>query len=217
MRLGIFGGTFNPIHLAHLVVAERLREELGLGRVLFIPSSLPPHKETTVAGAGHRLEMVRRAVAGNPHFAASGLEIARGGRSYAVDTLRELARRQPGDDIYFLLGGDAFAEIGSWRDAAALFALADFVVLPRPGFPLGDPRPSLPEGLAAGEPETTEGGTLTRFPLAGGHGVWTTRAPLIEISSSDIRSRVAVGRSIRYLVPEEVASYIRQEGLYESR
>ncbi len=215
MRIGIFGGTFNPIHLAHLIVAESLREEMRLDRVLFVPSALPPHKEAPEAGAAHRLAMTRLAVSANPFFESGDIEVARGGRSYSVDTLRELNRAHPGDDFFFVIGRDAFAEIRTWREAEALFGLTNFLVIPRPGHPLAHPGPCLPRGVVLGDGAGEESGDrVRRFRVEGGKDICLVEIPVLDISASDIRRRIREGRSVRYLVPEAVEAYIRREGLY---
>ena len=212
MRLGIFGGTFNPIHLAHLITAERIREELDLGKILFIPSALPPHKDSPMADAGHRLAMARKACASNPGFEVDDLEVRRSGRSYSVDTLRALEERAPDGDLHFIIGMDAFAEISTWKEAPAIFGLTNLVVIPRPGHPLRDPREYLPRGIEIEGP-TGHGGTR-RYRVSGGREVLTLEIPVMDISSSDIRKRLKEGRSVRYLLPEEVEVYIRKEKLY---
>lgn len=212
MRLGVFGGTFDPVHLAHLIAAERLREEARLDRVLFVPSSTPPHRGAPHASAAHRLAMVEAAVSAHPGFEACDLEVRRGGRSYSVDTLRELARLHPGARLEFILGLDAFAEISSWREAEALFGLAGFLVMPRPGHEETDLVSCLPAGLRAGARRSSSSVWL----LEGGGVITLAEVPRLEISASDIRRRLAAGRSVRYLVPEAVRLYIEREGLYRS-
>jgi nicotinate (nicotinamide) nucleotide adenylyltransferase len=135
MRIGIFGGTFNPIHLAHLRSAEEVRAALRLDHVLFIPSAAPPHKRSDgLTSPAHRLAMVRLAIRGNPHFRVSTIEIERRGRSYSVDTLRALRRRIPGARFFFIMGMDAFREIATWKEYRSLFALSNIVVTSRPPY-----------------------------------------------------------------------------------
>jgi nicotinate-nucleotide adenylyltransferase len=186
--IGILGGTFDPIHLAHLRIAEEAREALALSRVLFVPAGDPPWKHGLAAPFRDRLEMVRLATAPNAAFEASELEGARSGPSYTVDTLRELTRRLPGSRLWFILGADAFAGIASWHQAQALFGLAAFCVFARPGF------------------------EVSRPPV--GCEVRVLRGTALEISASDIRARAARGASLRYLVPDAVIDYIEKHRLY---
>ncbi len=215
-KLGIFGGTFNPVHYGHLAAAQEVSERLGLDRVLFIPSYLPPHKQETVPAASHRLEMVRLAVTGNPVFAASDIEMRRGGRSYTIDTVETLLRDHPGSDLFFLIGLDSFLEIHTWHEWERLLTLCRFVVLSRPGYrfaalaELAVVDQALPEQLAAldrGERKDAEAriGTSVVFFLS---------VPLYDISSTGIRRRVREGQSIKYLLPEPVETYIIKNNLY---
>lgn len=215
MRLGIFGGTFNPIHLAHLVAAEFLREAAFLERVLFVPSFLPPHKSAPSVSAAHRLAMVRLAVAGNPAFEASDLETARGGRSYAVDTLRHLRSCRPDDAFFFIIGEDAFSDIATWREAAALFSLTNFLVIPRPGCSRRDPLAWLPSGVTASRLPAAPEETVSVWLTTGGGEIIRAEVPLLEVSSSAIRARVARGLSVRYLLPDAVAAYVAGQRLYQ--
>jgi nicotinate-nucleotide adenylyltransferase len=213
LRLGIFGGTFNPVHLAHLIVAQTLVGEAGIDRVVFIPSATPPHKEEEPAGAAHRLAMVRLAVADNPSFEVSEEEIHRGGTSYSVDTLRALRRDRPGDTLSFIIGMDAFRDVASWRDSPALFSLAGFTVIPRPGHDAGDVPGFLPPGVTAGP--ATGPSDRPVFPIPGcGTAIRVVPVPPLGISSSDIRRRVREGLSIRYLVPRAVEEHILAHRLY---
>jgi nicotinate-nucleotide adenylyltransferase len=200
-KLGILGGSFNPIHLGHLVLAETAREALGLERVIFIPAKLPPHKTAAaLAGGADRLAMVRLAVAGNPAFTVSDIELRRPGVSYTVDTVRALREKLgAGTQIYFLIGMDTVAELGAWREIARLARLCKFVPLSRPGH----------SSANAAALERAVGRLPARAILK--------RAlvmPLIGISSSEIRRRAAAGRTIRHLVPDAVAAYIRRKHLY---
>lgn len=211
-RVGILGGTFDPVHLGHLRAAEEVAEALGLARVLLVPSAQPPHKTQRdgdpVAPAAQRLAWVEAACADNPRLVASDLEIARGGASYTVDTLRALA---DGGRPVFVIGADAFRELGSWREPKQLFALADFAVMTRPGTPggLADWIPdALREDLAidadgAGARHRATGGRLEVVALTA-----------LDVSSSEIRARARQGRSIRYLVPEAVRRDIEASGVY---
>jgi nicotinate-nucleotide adenylyltransferase len=215
MRIGIFGGTFNPIHLAHLRSAEEVREAQGLDRILFIPSATPPHKRGNgLASATHRLAMVKLAIAGNPHFRASTIEIDRGGRSYTVDTLRLLRARMPAARFTLVVGMDAFREIGTWKDYAAIFALCDVVVTSRPGFAIPSLRAALPVAVRA---KFCYRRDLKRLEHSTGNQITLQRISDLDISASSIRQRLSCDLSIRYLVPPSVERYIAQHHLYARR
>jgi nicotinate-nucleotide adenylyltransferase len=211
-RLGIVGGTFNPIHVGHLRSAEEVSEALDLERVIFVVSAVPPHKAPEgIIEAAHRYEMVRRAVRDNPSFDSSNLEIERKGASYTVDTLTYFRRRLGADaDIFFVVGLDAFSEIGTWRDYRRLFDLAHFVVTDRPTPQTMDPEcfiPSEISGLFSREAEN-------RFKHGSGTRLFFHNITGLDISATRIRGLVGEGKSIRYLVPPTVARYIQQKGLY---
>lgn len=187
--VGLFGGSFDPIHLGHLIVGRAVAERLGLAELRFMPTGEQPLKHGRhVASGAQRVAMVAAAVAGEPGLSLERVEIDRPGRSYTVDTLRALRAREPGSEFVVLLGADAAAELGHWHEAEALPGLARLIAFARPG----TTRPS--------------------HPLL--HDV--VEAPAVEISSTAIRRRVAAGRSIRYLVPEAVAEYIAATGLYRN-
>jgi nicotinate-nucleotide adenylyltransferase len=198
LDLGVFGGTFNPVHLGHLRVAEEVREALGIGRVAFVPAKIPPHKEASgIAAAETRLAFVREAVAGNPHFEVSDLELTREGPSYSVDTLH--AMRQdlaPEFHLWFLMGSDAFREIHTWHRYPELFALADIAVMRRPP----DREMVAPPEHLLDQFAPTELG----FRHVSGHEVRFVPVTLLDISSTRIRRAIAERRSVRYLVPEAV-------------
>lgn len=209
MKLGVLGGTFNPIHLAHLRLAEELSEELALDRVLFIPAAEPPLKPSGVVSAQARLEMTRLATADNPRFEVLDLELHRSGPSYTVDTLRELTQRYPGTRLWFLIGTDAIAELDQWHQPEQLFELASFAVATRPGSPLPLQK-LLPARLA--QLFRKQGEALLH---ASGNEMRVIQFTPLHVSSTDIRQRVRSKRSIRYLVPEAVAEYIQKQHLYE--
>ena len=186
MKLGILGGSFNPIHHGHLIIATRAAEALGLDQVLFIPTALSPLKGgRTLAPVRDRLAMVRAAVRGNPLFAASDVETRRGGTSYTIDTLKTLRESHRGR-FYLILGADAARLLPRWRSIDEVKRLATLVTVARPGH---SPGPEMP-----------------KHPIV--------EVPLLEISSSEIRARVRRGLSIRYLVPDAVERYIRRKRLY---
>lgn len=213
MKLGLLGGTFNPIHLAHLRIAEEAREAAGLERVLFIPAADPPHKP--LAGEvsfAQRYEMVQRAIAGHPAFEASDIEARRGGKSYTVETLPALRAERPGDELYFIIGSDSYLELGLWHRYSEIFALTSLVVLERPGQEIADPLQRLPEAVRGSF--RAERRDLLRH--ASGTEIRFIQGAQLDISSSRLRELVAEGRSIRYLVPPDVETYIAQKGLYRS-
>jgi nicotinate-nucleotide adenylyltransferase len=195
MRLGLFGGTFDPIHLGHLVLAEQCREACGLDRVWFVVAGSPPHKPGERTALAHRLEMARIAVAGHPAFEVSEVEARRPGPHYSVETLAEVHRDRPGDDLFFLIGGDSLADLPFWRHPEGIARLATVVVVNRPGI---DPTET---------PAWPDFGPEARTMVA-------VSIPPIGIASHDLRRRLAEGRSIRYLVPRGVEAYIEAQGLY---
>jgi len=215
-RIGIFGGTFNPVHIAHLRAAEEVVGALHLERMIFVPSADPPHKIDApgdrLAPAEMRLQWVQLAIRNNPRFEADALEVERGGASYSVDTLRTIGERIAPEKPVFTIGQDAFAEIDSWRDPEALFDLAHFAVITRP--------PVTPASLADWLPrcirnsvELDPGGVSARVPRA---GTWIrlVQIPALEISSSDVRIRLRDGESVRYLLPPDVEEAIEKSGAY---
>lgn len=213
---GVFGGTFNPIHLGHLRAAEEVLEALGLERMIFVPSAQPPHKATDrperIASAEARLEWVRLAVADNPRFEVDSIEVERPGPSYSLDTLRELEARLAPQRPVFVIGCDAFAEIDTWREPKSLFGLAHFVVMTRPPVRSGSLAAWLPEGLA-GDFELDPGGRSGRRR---GAETWIRLVEIasLEISASDVRQRLREGRSVRYLLPDPVRRAVQASGIY---
>jgi nicotinate-nucleotide adenylyltransferase len=185
----LLGGTFDPIHLGHLRAAENAREAAGLERVEFIPAHVPPHRNETASPALDRFAMVALATASHVQFVASDLELRRDGPSYTVDTVATLLESRPQDQFVLVLGADAYAEMGTWKQAERLLGLCRLAVVPRPG-----------AGRAASG--------------IGGEGVVHVEGPGLEVSSTEVRRRVREGRSIRYLVPDAVADYIGKKGLY---
>lgn len=212
MKIGILGGTFDPIHLGHLRLAEEVAEELALERVYLIPAAYPPHKEKrAVAPFHHRFSMAQIAAGESPLFEAMDIEGRRGGLSYSIETLKEFHRIfGSGLQLFFILGMDALLEIETWREHQRLFEYAHFVVIERPGFSSERLEPFL-HSLGLGF-EKTGVERVYKNPL--GSTIIHQRATLLEISSTDIRRRTAGGRSIRFLVPEAVRSYITEKRLY---
>lgn len=209
--LAIYGGTFDPVHLGHLRAAQEVAEELGLDRVYFMPCAEPPFRKDVRASATDRLAMVRLAVEGNPRFGVSDLEIRRGGKSYAVESLEELKRAHPASRLVFLVGADAFFSVHSWYQPRRLFELADFAVMTRPGAPGRDIAEYLERYLDPAF-SRAEGGWVR---LPGGHGARQVTTTLLDISSTDLKRRAAAGLALTYLVPPAVEEYIRTMKLYD--
>ena len=193
MRLGLYGGTFDPIHLGHLILAEACREACGLDRVWFVVAGAPPHKPGGRTDVGHRLEMARLAVAGNPAFEVSEIEARRPGPHYSVETLEAVRRERPGDELFFLIGADSLVDLPHWRGPDQILRMASLVVANRPGF----------------EPPPFETPPDAR-PI---HRV---TIPPIGIASHEVRRRLLEGRSVRYQIPRAVEAYIDAHGLYRA-
>lgn len=199
-RVGILGGTFDPIHYGHLALAENARAQLGLDEVRFVPAGDPPHKQgRLISPIADRLAMVELAIADNPAFCLSTIDVERPGLSYSVETLRTL-RRQLGAEaeIFFLIGADSLIELPSWRDPAALVELGHVVAVNRPGYPvvdLHDLEPAIP-------------GAADR--------IMQITTPGVDVSATELRRRVFEGKPIRYLLPDAVREYIRRRGLYRT-
>jgi nicotinate-nucleotide adenylyltransferase len=214
--LGILGGTFNPVHFGHLAAAEEIRDRLKLEKVIFIPSFLPPHKiDDDIPSALQRQEMVRLAIKGNAHFTVSDMEIRRGGRSYTIDTIEALRQSHPGAELYFLTGIDSFLEIRTWKDWDRLMTLCSFVVLSRDGYRFRDIAQLgfldvSERDLSALDAREKDQVVIT----AGSNRVYFERIPFYDISSTDIRTRVREGRSIKYHLPDAVEHYIIENKLY---
>lgn len=187
MKIGILGGTFNPIHVGHLILAEQVTEILKLDTIIFVPTSLPPHKDNgDIANPRDRYAMIKRAISGNRKFNVSDVEIKRGGRSYTVETLKALHASHPRDELYFITGSDLLKYLEAWKDIADVFSLAKFVVASRPGYPLEN----LPKEIIS-------------IPIKA-----------VDICAYDLRQRIREGRSIKYYVPDAVIAYIAKKGLY---
>jgi nicotinate-nucleotide adenylyltransferase len=224
MRIGIMGGTFDPIHLGHLRAAEEISLAFGLDRIIFVPAARPPHKaEGLGASPLHRYEMVSLATVFTPSFTVSPIELRRPGKSYSIETVREFFRIYGQDTIlYFVLGVDAFLEIGSWKEARELLRLARLVVTARPGWRLDEVERSLTPGprRLLGDPQfkylrvgEIDAERLEREYQPG--LVLLVEVVSLDISSSEIRRLVEQGRSVRFLVPDTVAAYIEKNRLYQ--
>jgi len=220
MHIGLFGGTFNPIHHCHLTIAKQVRDRLALDQVLFIPVGDPPHRSNRdLAPAAHRLEMVRLAIAGHPTFAVSDIEVRRPEKSYSIDTVRALrAQYGPRADLYFILGLDAFLEFPSWRQAPELLTLCHFAVVSRTGqsfAPLAD-RPPLPK-ISRQMLDALDQHTRDRHdvPVSGSTSLTLLRLPPCDISASDIRRRIRSRTGVASLLPASVESYIMSANLFQ--
>ncbi|HVN91767.1 MAG TPA: nicotinate-nucleotide adenylyltransferase [Candidatus Binataceae bacterium] len=211
MRIGLFGGSYNPIHFGHLRAAEEVREALKLDLVYFIPAAAPPHKPAgSLAPTDHRYKMAQLAIKGNRYFMVSDVEIRRSGASYTIDTLRHfIASMRGGPQFYLLLGGDQFAEIDTWKEASELMRLSNLVVHTRQN----EKNEPLRVSLAA----------LTRFGYGkkddhyvhqSGHTLSFVETTFLPISASLIRQKIAARESIRYLLPSDVAEYIQRHNVY---
>jgi nicotinate-nucleotide adenylyltransferase len=211
MRLGLFGGTFDPVHLAHLRTAEEVREALALDRVELVLAATPPHKASgSQAAVEHRRRMLELAIAGDPHLALNLCELERDGPSYSIDTIRAVQARVPDAVLTFILGADAFAEIATWKDYATILTLCDFCVISRPGTRECELPIAVENSFCY---ESSRGVYVHRS----GRALRFLPVTALMISASDIRRRCASGHSIRYLVPDAVADYIAAHGLYDIR
>ena len=190
MRIGILGGTFNPVHIGHLILAEEAREKLGLDKIIFVPTALPPHKEDlNIAPAADRLKMIKLAIEGNKYFAVSDIEIKRQGRSYTIDTLSELKRKYSRDELYFIIGSDLLKYLNEWKDLTQIIKMVKFLVATRPGYP------------------------LEQIP----NYIQTLSIRAVDVSGFEVRQCVRENKSFRYLVPDKVFGYINKRGLYGER
>lgn len=198
--LGIIGGTFDPIHYGHLLAAEWAGEVFELDKIIFIPAARPPHKDpASVINGDHRYRMVELAIKDNPAFTASSLELERRGYSYTVDTIRHYLEADPQLDIRFILGVDALQLIYTWKEVGQLIKLCRFIVVTRPGYQLDRCDP-----------------VFATVPAELWDRIELLSIPGLEISSSEIRKRVAAGQSVRYLLPPGVADYIKKNDLYRN-
>ena len=199
-RLGILGGTFDPPHYAHLILAQHAYEELHLDRVLFVPAGIPPHKDITRTPVEDRLAMLRLAVDERPEFSISRVDVDRPGPHYTIDTVRILQDNHPDSELFFIMGGDVFRDLPNWDRPQELFATCKIAVavMRRPGVDGHDLRSDMHEDVIPGLQEYTI----------------MLHSPLVEFSSTEIVDRLAQGRSVRYMVPPEVIEYIDTHGLY---
>lgn len=197
-KYGIFGGSFNPIHYGHLMICEYIKEEMGLDKVIFIPTGNPPHKELELS-AKDRYEMVRLAISPNPDFEISDIETTRVKKSYTVDTIRELKKIYKEEKLYFLIGLDSLFQLKTWMKIGDLSKEIEFVVALRPGY--------LDKEEINKEIDFLRENFGTKINLI--------KTPLYEISSTDLRDRIHEGKSLRYLIPKKVLDYIEESGFYK--
>ena len=202
MRVGVFGGTFDPVHYGHLILAEQCRAQAQLEQLLFVPAAVPPHKrEQALTPFGQRVEMLALALSGNPAFRIDELEKDRTGPSYTVDTLAQLQAQRPGDELCFIIGSDSLHDLPGWYQPRRILELATLLVVARADWPTFSEQ----ELRAALKLEDD-------FPLR----YQIVDAPLITLSSRDIRKRIAEGRSVRYMIPRAVEAYIDDKHLYRT-
>ncbi|HXN07066.1 MAG TPA: nicotinate-nucleotide adenylyltransferase [Nitrospiria bacterium] len=218
MKTGILGGTFNPVHLGHILLALEVREKLKLDEVLFIPTGDPPHKTSQdLSSAKDRYEMVKLAISGYPFFKISSIEIDRKNKSYTIDTIRELKKQRPGDSFYFIIGLDAFMEIGSWKESAGLLNLVHFIVVSRPGSRFRN-LADIPgfESASAASLKAMDEEQIFQYEFSPGHGLsivllWVEPVP---VSSSEIRENIRKGKINNKFLPDQVKSYIIEKKVF---
>ena len=212
--IGIFGGTFDPIHYGHLRVAEEIAETASLREMRFIPASIPRLRRTPIASLQHRAAMLRVAIRGNSRFILDEREIRRGGMSYSVESLRELKRELGADVILcFIIGADAFMKLAEWHRWRELFGLCHFIIAARPGHPPTINRDALPRELAeeCAQRWVSSQGSLKHTPSG---LIFVSPTTLLDISATAIRAHIAAGKSIRYLIPDAALDYIVANHLY---
>lgn len=195
-KLGVLGGSFNPIHLGHVALAQQARQQMGLDEVVLIPTGTPPHKPEGLAPAADRLAMASLAVAGHPHLRVSDMEVNRQGVSYTVDTLRELSAQQPDTALSLIIGADSLLDLKGWRTPEVILGMASLIVWHRPGY-----KPQAVEACAGFW--QAQGARIAMLSLTGP-----------DLSSTQIRSRLSQGQPVDGLVPPQVAAYLGEKGLY---
>lgn len=195
MKIGILGGTFNPIHIGHLILAEEVREKLKLDKIIFVPTYLPPHKDNSdIISANARMAMVKLAIKHNRFFLCSDIEIKRNGRSYTIDTVKKFRELYPSDELYFIIGSDLLNYLDEWKDLGEVSKIVKFIVATRPGYPLEEISVHIASKQA---------------------GISTVAIRAVDISGFEIRRAIKEKRSFRYLVPEVVYKYIMRDKLYQ--
>lgn len=201
MRLGLFGGTFDPVHYGHLLLAEQCREQCALDEVWFLPSGSPPHKQRAAITDGkHRTEMLNLATAGHAAFRVNDMELKRTGPTYTVETLRSLHEQHPGDELFFLIGADSLHDLPTWREPVRILQMATVIAVNRGSRPHPDIQPIV--DLMGDFAESR---------------IQIVTMPGVDLSATDIRRRITAGQSIRYMTPRAVEIYIEQHGLYAEK
>lgn len=198
MKIGLMGGTFNPIHMGHLIISEFLRITFPLDKVIFIPSGNPPHKNNDIAESDHRIAMVKLATNSNPFFEVSSIELKRIGKSYTIDTIKKIKALYPDDELYFIIGSDSLLDLTTWKDFESLVTNINFLI--------------------CGRPENTEESIIRKIEELTkkyNSNIIYIKGPLVEISSTLIRDRIKDEKSFKYLVPEKVENYIYENNLYK--
>lgn len=213
-RIGILGGTFNPIHTGHLKVAEEVQKRFRLNKILFIPSYIPPHKESTdIVSPPHRLRMVKLAISPYSQFASSSVEIEAKGRSYSIDTLKKMKENFPKAIIFFILGIDAFLEIDTWREYEKVLEQCYFIIVSRPGYRIEEASDTLPDEYMEGIVKIRDAEEIKEDLLLS-YKIFLFPMESLDISSTEIRKKIREDRSIEGLVPKTVKEYIQKNKLY---
>ena len=218
--IGLFGGTFNPVHLGHLRTAQEVLEKFGLDHIRFIPAANPPHKDRhDLVDGAFRFAMLKRAISGNPGFVASDAELKRAGRSYTIDTVRQMVREMESDArCYMIVGLDAFMEIDTWKDYREILKTVSLIVMSRPGGSKGSREDGFPGIEAYLKDRISDAYRTCGNPRTFIHDSWQPvhlcSVTSLDISATTIRRTAGAGRSIRYLVPDTVGAYIEDKGLY---
>ncbi len=212
VKIGLFGGTFNPVHLGHLRAAEEIREKFNLSKVIFIPVRIPPHKKHLITPSDIRFKMINMAIAGNSFFEISKIELQRQGSSYSFETIEFFNNFfQNKTDLYFIMGQDAFMEIHLWKKYPHFFSACHFIVMSRPGLTVIEHKNLIPPDIAM---DFTYDSIEKCFVHKSGRCVYFCRITFLEISSTEIRKNLKEGKSAKYLLPEPVEQYIKEHNLY---
>jgi nicotinate-nucleotide adenylyltransferase len=214
-KIGLFGGTFNPVHLGHLRSAEEIREKFNLSKIIFIPAHIPPHKKTRITPADHRFEMVKLSILGNPFFEVSEIELKRQGSSYSFETIdyfNNLFENKA--ELFFIIGLDAFREIHTWKRYPHFFSACNFIIMSRPGLSDIASEKIIPHDAVK---DFTFNDANQCYVHRSGYCVYFCKITLLEISSTVIRRRLKEGKSIKYLVPDSDEQYVREHKLYEDK
>ena len=214
MRWGLLGGTFDPIHFGHLRAAEEMLQIFNLNRIIFVPSSRPPHKlEAEITSFYHREQMIRMAIEGNVSFSFSDVENLRSGKSYSVETVEYILNKYLEDlELYFIIGQDAFQAITTWKDWEKLLLLCNFAVMTRPGYKQKGLENILPKDFAS---RFTYDKKIDGYKGSTGHAIYFRHVTFLDISSSRIREMMKTGQSARYLIPDNVRNYIIKNSIYK--